>query len=71
MDESQRERIREALADFVNKTFRTEGGNKTGYIELLAEIDKQKRLQNLKNRDLASRVFGKYYKLLYDRKPLE
>ncbi len=56
MDESQRERIREALADFVNKTFRTEGGNKTGYIELLAEIDKQKRLQNLKNRDLASMI---------------
>lgn len=25
-----------------------------GYIELLAEIDKQKRLHNLKNRDLAA-----------------
>ena len=27
-----------------------------GYIKLLAEIDKQKRLRNLKNRDLASMI---------------
>lgn len=27
-----------------------------GYVELLAEIDKQKRLRNLKNRDLAAMI---------------